>query len=336
MAGNKLAQLLGLSLVLVAVVAPAMANEHGDETVCAYRPWPGAVTLAPLAGKTYANVTEVALPNVHTLRNDFDFYNGIVTPDPPYYSDNVRFARSGKLLVQWKERRHPVRAAEAVIAITGTGGLADSWFVDSGMSKQHGADYLNFSGSVINQAGFDVYAPYVTHAHNFMNARRRLANKEGQGFLDLDARRVALLFSTIKSQGYRRIHLAGLSYGGQLAVMAGRRLVPSRQLGMILAVEGWWDMSWFGRDPSGAELFAAHWEMSFDRSQTRADFYNLPPNSYLARGPCNARMFSVYDALPPKQVINYQGAHEFLMSVFNEALERYRGAGVQQRRIKAR
>lgn len=329
-------------LVLLACVAsPAWAAPVTD---CTYRPWQGSVTPFTNSNppRTFTTVDGLGTNYDKSLRNNGDYYRGNVTPDPPsttapYYT-LYRFLRETHeftndhdrhLLVQYLQKVHSTQADEAVILIHGSGVYPDGWFSDAPISSSWGMPYLNFAGSDIYGAGLDVYAPYVTHQNDFHNGTKALGgayedeNGSAVTWPDIDIRRVLALFNHLKAQGYNKIHIAGVSYGALVAVYATQRIESDSKRGLTLAVEGWLHTRGYAENATDFEEFSSNWAMIWPGPR-RAEVINPPSNTWLAYGSCNAATYSdTYDDAPSNNVITYDGAHEFLYSVWQEALSRY-------------
>lgn len=299
-----------------------MASE-GTTQDCAYRPWVGSVT--PWANKTFATILGTGTNYDASLWNDWAYYRGLSTPDPPaltppWYT-HYRYLRTGLLVTQYYQQTHTPQAGEAVIVVHGSSLYPDAWFSDAPVSQVWGGNYTNFGGSSLFADGYDVFAPYVTHHGSLNAALRRVANAYGDEVYSIEVRRALALFDHLKAQGYTRIHLVGISYGGWIVVETARTLSdPVR--GVVLAVEGWLPSRVYVENGMGGQpaLFQSGWEMSFTPTER---FLDVPPGVQVAYGSCNAPAYAApYSALPAEQVITYTGAHEFLMSVWDEARAR--------------
>lgn len=302
-------------------------------TDCTYRYWDSALT--PFSGKTYSTLSASASPWAPTVLNDYDFYRGQITADPPSGTER-KWKKVGfplgpydeapnTVLLQWLERRHAVRPDEAVIAITGNSLTPGAWFSDSlDAQGQTVVPYTNYTGTQLYADGFDVFAPMTTHVTAFQDAQSRLASAYGDDFGSMDTRRIVAMFRHAKALGYSKIHLVGTSGGGWYSILASRALADDPALGMALAVEGWFSTQKFAEtDPS--KLFAPGWEASFGRDAPLSDFLSYPPNAYFAYGSCNAAAYSPdHSRLPPSRLMTYDGAHEFKHEVFQWALNRWR------------
>lgn len=299
--------------------------------------WPGSLT--PFESRDYSDVIGCGVPYDASVYADFASYLGLPFPNPvasserkflraPFHIASDRIER--ELLVQWVERKHTVRPSEAVICLHGNSALPDAWFSDSALSLQWGENYTNYTGTALYGAGFDVFAPFVTHQIKFQNARRRVAATFGERWQDMDVHRVVALFEYLKSLDYEKIHITGLSGGGGLTVLTARELAGDDNLGMALAIEGWFNMRRFpltggGDEAAAPQLYLQTWEMSFGPFMDPRDFYNLPPDTYVAHGTTYAWMFAQdYAKLTPRMVVTYTGSHEVKLSVWEAALARYR------------
>jgi pimeloyl-ACP methyl ester carboxylesterase len=305
---------------------------------CAYRPWMNSVT--PFTDKTFADVEGAGTGYDKTLRNNWDYYAGIETADPPANTPpryaHYRFLRethrlnderARHLLVQYYEQIHNPQAREAVIAIHGSGLFPDAWFRGSALSRSWGANYTNYGGTAFHADGYDVYAPFVTHHSKFSSAGRRVAAAYGDEVYSMDVRRIMALYSHLKKRGYARIHLAGVSYGGWMSILAAKALGSDPVRGTVLAIEGWIPSRAFVEMGPGDQphLWTYGWEETFSPSFTTENFLDLPKGVQLAYGTCNSATYAPwYSLLPRSQVIIYKGAHEFLWSVWREALDRTR------------
>lgn len=304
-------------------------------TDCTYRYWP--LSLSPFDGRTYANVLATGTNYDKSMRNDYDYYRGIVTADPPsstppYYT-NYRFLRETHvipgdhdrhLLVQYYQKVHETQADEAAIVLHGSSLYPDGWFADSPVSQSWPMPYTNYAGSNLFNAGFDVYAPKVQHHSAFANARRRVASSYGETWPELDVKRINALFNHLKALGYSKIHVAGLSYGAQLAVLFAQITEGDPARGMALAIEGWIHTRPYVENGHEFEEWASNFEMIFP-GPTIQDVLSPPRDTWLAYGSCNAATYAATYAQIPDQsrVITYDGAHEFLLSVWQEAWGRY-------------
>lgn len=321
-------------LLLALLLDPAAARAQD----CAYRPWAGSIT--PWVDKTFTQVLGASANYEASIWNNWAYYRSLPTPDPPALTGpqflSYRFIRETHrpegepprdLVAQYYQRVHAERASDAVISIHGSSVYPDAWFADSLLSLQWGPNYTNFGGSDLYNAGYDVYAPYVTHYGVVNGATRRVAGAYGDEVYAIDLRRVLALYRRVKAQGYRKVHVVGVSYGGLIAVLAAREIGADPARGVVLAVEGWLpsrEYVEFG-DGSQSNLWHPAWEMSFSPTFTKKEFLNLPPGVQVAYGSCSARTYDRwYALLPSSQVITYTGAHEFLWSVWLEALKRTR------------
>lgn len=306
---------------------------------CAYRPWTNAAT--PWVNYTFATALQLDHGYQYTLYNNWAFYRGLPTPDPPAFTPawaaNYRYLRlpvmlegtSRDLIVQWYQRTHSPQATKAVIVIHGSALYPDAWFADSSLSMNAawGPNYTNFGGTTFYNDGYDVFAVFVTHHWLFQAMTRRVASAYGEYATSVDQRRVVALFDRLKTLGYGRIHIVGISYGGWMTVLAARALTSDPVLGVALSVEGWVPSRVIIElgDGSQPHLSLPGWEISFEGGlpSSLADYVNLPTNVQIANGSCNPALYGpLADRLPVNQVINYVGAHEFLWSVWQIALTR--------------
>jgi dienelactone hydrolase len=303
---------------------------------CAYRPSMQAVTQ--FDSLTYANVLTAATDYKKTIANSWAYYNpgAALEPDPTLWYPEYKFKRVGRLTTRWYEKARTPRAAEAVIAIHGSSSIPDLWFSDSQASGSWGANYLNFGGTALYNAGFDVFAPHVTHVPRFNIAGARLAEANGDKPHSIDLARVLTLYDELKGRGYERIHIVGISYGAQLAGHAARALRDDPARGVVVAIEGWLPERAYIRVPDAAALFLGNWENMFGNGQSEAVFADIPDRTYVAYGSCSitadaswpglSDLYSApYATLPAGKVIYYTGAHEYLHSVFAEAISRAYG-----------
>jgi pimeloyl-ACP methyl ester carboxylesterase len=306
-----------LFVLVVLVCLPTMALAQSED--CTYQPWAGSVQ--PFESRNFANVSATGTNYDMSLWNNFAYYRGLPTPDPPT-SANLQFLRrtdtlgneSKQMVAQYYQKLHPTRTAEAVILIHGSSLYPDAWFSDSALSSQWGANYTRYGGSTLFDDGFDVFAPYVTHSGKFEAMTRRVAAAYGDEFLSLDVRRVLTLFDDLKSRGYLKVHIVGVSYGGWLAVLAARTLAADPIKGAVLAIEGWLPSRRYLDlvDKQQTHLQSMNWEMTFSPAFSVADFVALPSGVTLAFGSCNAYIYQTpYADLPASQVVTYVGAHEF-------------------------
>jgi pimeloyl-ACP methyl ester carboxylesterase len=300
---------------------------------CLYRPSLQFVTQ--FDGMTYADVLNAGSDYKKTFANAWAYYNPAapLEPDPyPWYPE-YKFKRVGRLMARWYEKARSPRAAEAVIAIHGSSSIPDMWFADSQAAQGWPMDYLNHGGTALYNSGYDVFAPHVTHVPRFNLAGARLAEANGERPHTLDLSRCLALFDELKARGYERIHIVGISYGGQLAGHLARALRDDVARGVVLAIEGWLPETAYIRVPNAAALFLGNWENMFGNGQSDAVFRDLPDRTYVAYGSCSLTadpgypgltdLYSApYATLPAGKVIYYTGAHEYLHSVFAEAMAR--------------
>lgn len=308
-------------------------------TDCTYRYWSGVIT--PYNGIKWDTVQNAGTNHWHTLKNDYNFYIGVTTDtNPPVEGDaswyigyrklwkDITFSdKTRRLLCQWYERSRPTPANEAIIFIHGSSIIPDAWFASSLVSQAWGSTYANGIGDSAYNAGYDCYAPCVTWVNEFCNARSRASHAyaelslfPGKDFPDLDLRRILALYDTVKAKGYSKIHLVGVSYGAQLAVLAARYLASDSALGCTTAVEGWLPTRTYIENGSPTDEWAANFEMVFWPCSP-ADFADLPPRTYLVYGDCNSATYSAsYQTLPSSKVIYRAGAHEIFYSDFTTAL----------------
>jgi pimeloyl-ACP methyl ester carboxylesterase len=301
---------------------------------CDYRP--SYQFVAQFDGFTYANVLNAGSDYKKTFANAWAYYNPAapLEPDPyPWYPE-YRFKRVGRLMARWYEKARSPRAAEAVIAIHGSSSIPDMWFADSQAAQGWPTDYLNHGGTALYNAGFDVFAPHVTHVARFNIAGARLAEANGDRPHTLDLNRCLALFDEIKARGYERIHIVGISYGGQLAGHLARALRDDPARGGVVAIEGWLPERAYIRVPNASALWLWNWENMFGNGQSDAVFADLPDRTYVAYGSCSitadptypglSDLYSEpYATLPAEKVIFYTGGHEYLQSVFDEARNRW-------------
>lgn len=310
-------------------------------TDCNYYPSTNAV--AQYEDKTFATLHNAGSDYKFSLRNGWSYYNpsAAAEPDPiPYYPEYkfLRETHTGpngeqrRMLARWYEKKHATQAQEAVIAIHGASSIPDLWFADSQASISWAVPhYLRNGGTSLYNAGYDVFAPHVTHVAKFNVALARLARAHGDQAFDLDLRRLIALYGQLKSRGYQTIHITGTSYGAHLSVLLARHFAADPALGVTVAIEGWLPSRAFVQTPDAYALYAWNWENVFP-GETLNSFLDLPPRTYVAYGSCstNASPYagltdnytSWYAQLPQDRVITYDGSHEWKMSVFTEALGR--------------
>lgn len=294
---------------------------------CAYRY--SQASLTSVSGATFDTVMNTGYNYQWCLRNNKDYYTQTVTPNPPsnlapYYL-NYRYVRDGYCLAQYYQKLQAVQPNEAVILVHGSSTGPDFWFYRP-PSDPWADTYLNGGGLDVFAAGYDCYAPYVTHAETdaapFCRASGRLAVGYGEKFGDLDTKRVVAVFNEVKAKGYSKIHLVGISYGGGVVMDARKILDGDPQLGMSLIIEGWLPAK--ANVSTWQNLTASNVEVVFQMNITDSEFGDVPADTYLAYGSCNAANYAPwYTSFSSDQVITYTGAHEFLMSVFNQAMTRY-------------
>ena len=320
---------------LFVVLAALIAAAEGGPNDCEYRfnpgrvDWTQGVTFDDLrARNTGFNYPESLLNNEDYYRR----YGGTrkTTPAPPALTapwyldlDYVRETHPDptpgepdrQLLAQFLFQRHSPPSDEAVIAIHGSSVIPNDW--------ASGQYYLRNGRQQIFAEGFDFYAPYVTHVASFNSATRRIAGAYGDEGYTIDLLRVKAVFAHVKAMGYEKIHIVGVSYGGQLAVYAARDLRDDPTLGFTLAIEGWFPSAIYTEDDEPAQEWWPNWECTFPGIQL-AEFSALPANVYLAHGSCpfGQKLATWYADLPAERVIRYTGAHEYVHSAFDEAASR--------------
>jgi hypothetical protein len=286
-----------------------------------------AQSVTQFADKTFANVLTASSDYKKSLRNNWVYYNpsAALEPDPTTVYSGVpypyEFKRVGRMMSRWYAKAHSIPATDAVIVIHGSTSLPDLWFADSQVSQSWGEDYLHHGGTVIYNEGYDVFAPYVTHV------------AKGDHPHTLDLNRCLALYDELKSRGYARIHLVGISYGAQLVGHLVRSLRDDDCRGMSLAIEGWLPETAYIRVPDASALFLWNWENMFGNGQSDAVFRDLPDRTYLAHGSCAITRnpmhpglpdlyTDIYATLPQEKVIFYDGAHEYRHDAFLEAMAR--------------
>lgn len=332
--------------ILLALVTSSVATD------CTY--YPSMQANNWYDGKTYADLVgdKFSKPNhALSIRNQFDYYNGIVTENPPSEADvmppgtpqwyvNYRFLREvhygpngtqRNMIAMWYERTHPTPSTTAVIAVHGASSIPDSWFSASIVSQTWGMNYLKFGGDQLLAMGFDVFAPHVIHPARFNVAGARVARSHGEDGYSLDLKRIIALFNHLKGRGYTTIHLVGGSYGAQLVVRAAQALRNDVALGATAAIEGWLPTSDYTDEPNHYALFGWNWENMFP-GESMADFMDIPPRTYLAFGTCSrntspwAGLTNIYAPTyalwPSDRVVEYDGAHEYNHGAFVSALTR--------------
>jgi len=287
----------------------------------AYRP--NLASLAMLENETYktlAGNTQHSFKYVLSLLNDRSFYDNIPAVQPGVSTPETEGALAeGPVLVQFVKKLHS-SAKEAVILIHGNSVIPDDWFSDE--------YYLNNGGEKLHSAGFDIYCPYVTHSSRFQNSRSRLAALVNQDWKSLDVLRIKLLFNSIKEK-YNKIHIVGISGGGMIASLFAKANLQEQNMGCVLNIEGW-SSSKNIAEVDDWTLFAWNYEMVFHPPSNLSynDFLSLPENCFLAVGHyslADAEITFMKQALTydKENLILYAGGHEFILAVWEEALNRF-------------
>jgi pimeloyl-ACP methyl ester carboxylesterase len=292
---------------------------------CAYRYNQAATD--PYEKATYALIKNSDFPLRHSIYNDYEYYmdqEPHCSPIPNYSClQNKSLLTYYMAKVSGETKTAKEAAKEAIILIHGNSVLPENFF-------DHSDSYLNNAGADLFEKGYDIYAPYVTHLSTFQNARRRLASLKGESPEALDVKRILSLLSSIENR-YSRIHLAGVSYGGILAVQAYRRLLDadgynlagaSQKIGVVLSIEGYAPTERLvTQNPDS--LFAWNWEMVYPGESTD-DFNRMlaRPNVYLAYGSCWENTWTVLleEAPTESKIIPYQGPHEFKTEILLDVL----------------
>lgn len=293
---------------------PSHSQNHHLKDACAYRYNNNSITMLDKLDYNGLELTDFKYRS--SLLNSRDYYLEH-TSKCPSGLDHLCLIQKNVLL-EYQSRVHSARPSEAVIIIGGNSVLPEDSF--------HATNtYMNNTGSLLYSKGYDIYAPYVTHHWRFQIARRRLASLKGEDFFAHDIRRIKMLLQEL-SLKYRTIHLVGTSYGGALAIRTAMDLDKklSRKLGVVVSVEGWLPVEKI-IETNPRSLFARNWGMIFP-GVLEAEFRQAGsfPNIYFAYGNCAQELYKpIYDELPNAQVIQYQGAHELKLTVFQEALRRY-------------
>jgi hypothetical protein len=323
--------------LLMLIAGPAWAVD------CTYRPSTQFVTQ--FDGKTFASVLTAGTDYKKTMANTWVYYapSAPMEPEPTIYEPGRHaFTRTivlgpngeqRRLTTRWYQQLHEQRADEAVIFIHGSSSVPDMAFADSQAAQAWPMDYLNHGGTTLYNAGYDVFAPHVTHVARFLIAGTRLAEANGDSAATIEINRVLATYNHAKSLGYTRIHMIGLSSGAQYTGHAARVLRDDPQRGVFLAVEGWLPETQYARVGDSAALYLWNWENMFGNGQSDAVFRDLPARTYVAYGSCSitadaqwpglSDLYSApYATLPSEKVIFYTGAHEYLHSVFAEAMAR--------------
>ena len=223
--------------------------------------------------------------------------------------------------MQYVMRIHE-NSRKAVILIPGNGSIPNDYFTG-------GNTYLNAAGKDIFDEGFDVFSPYITHSSRFQNSRRRLASLSGERWEDHDVQRIVILLERLAKK-YDEIHIAGVSTGGMLAIRSYRTFTQafpeaSKRIGVVVSVEGWQSGGHLIKKQEDS-LFRWNWEMAFPGIDKKEfDSIANTRNVFLAFGSCNEGFFKpIYSKFFQGRVLRYQGAHEFKVDVFFEALKRWR------------
>jgi hypothetical protein len=314
------------ALLFVVGVAFALPQTAAAQS-CAYRYSQAAINS--VAGRTFDDIMASGYNYQWSLRNNWDRYNSITTANPPSNAApwhlNYRYERSGYTLAQYYQKVHATQANEAVIVLHGSSVGPDFWFFRP-PADTWADTYLNGGGIDLYNDGFDVYAPYVTHAETdaapWSRASGRVATGAGARFGDLDIERAGLVYDALVAKGYSKIHIVGISYGGAIAVGLRKAKEGSNKLGLTLAIEGWLPAR--AHTGSWSNLTAGNMEVVFQVGITQAQFAALPSETYVAYGSCNAASYTPhYGIFTSDQVITYTGAHEFLKSVWDAALYRH-------------
>ena len=296
-----------------------LKNSHVNSDECAYRP--NVNIINDQSTLIYESLAQTSFKYNDTLMNDYNYYSNLnqLSPLEGQYiiSDNV--------LVQYMSNTHPELSEHAIILMHGNSSIPDGFLSDTG-------SYLNGAGRNLYDFGFDIYAPCTTHNSRFQNSRRRLASLHNEYPKELDVKRIVILIDSIAKR-YRHIHLAGVSNGGALAVLAWKKIANHRSdlhtnIGVVLSIEGFHPREqWLEVDP-GVSLFQWNWEMTFPGTN-QEDFVLLASmkNVFLALGSCNRERYEIFyeDILHDGEtVIYYDGAHEFNPEVFMNAFGRWR------------
>ena len=292
---------------------------HMGSDECAYRP--NLNIINDQSTFIYESLAQTSFKYKETLMNDYSYYSNLNKLSPPegqhIIADNV--------LVQYMSNAHPELSEHAIVLIHGNSSIPDGFFSNTG-------SYLNGAGRNLYGFGFDIYAPYTTHNSRFQNSRRRLASLHDEYPKELDVKRIVILIDSIAKR-YRYIHLAGVSNGGALAVLAWKNITSHRsdlyaKIGVVLSVEGFHPREkWLEINPS-ISLFQWNWEMVFPGTK-QEDFVLLASmkNVFLALGSCNRKRYEIlYEDIlhDGETIIHYDGAHEFNPEVFMDAFGRWR------------
>jgi pimeloyl-ACP methyl ester carboxylesterase len=269
----------------------------------------------------YRDLKGMSFKYRHSLLNDYSFYTRTPTERPPEGECLLK----NHVLVQYVRRTHQPPAKHAVILIHGNSSIPDDFFADNGT-------YLNDAGTQLYAQRFDIYAPYVTHNSRFQDARRRLASLAGHSFPELDVQRIVLLIESA-ARDYQFLHLAGVSYGGLLAVLTYARVGESspdtaKRIGVVLSIEGLAPAEKIIKADLRSSLFAWNWEMVFPGIGS-AQFLDLAKreNVYLAFGSANKQTYEIlYEDISGARkadyrVLEYDGGHEFKPEVFLQAFK---------------
>jgi hypothetical protein len=297
------------------------AHDLGETGTCKIK---GHADARLVKGRVYQNVLESGYKYAASLANDRNYYLGI--KDQCVMIDGAQCVVKENIALYFLERRHAKRAKEAIVLIHGNSTYPDGFF---------GGDdtYLLGAGTKLFEGGYDVFAPYITSDSEFQIARRRLASMRGENLLALDSRRVALLLEMLAGE-YDRIHVAGVSYGGFIAVDSFRLVKENGarealdKMGAVLSIEGW-SPSERWADLAPHYLFTPNYERLF---------YIVPmdtflrmaaePNVFFGNSSCRKKRYDtlLQDLPADARQLRYTGFHSMRADVVQQAVDHYNGA----------
>ena len=238
--------------------------------------------------------------------------------------------RHKELVLEYESKTHIDKPSQAVILIHGNSSTPDQFF-NNPLDPNGIPVYLNNAGDKLFSQNFDIYAPYVTHASRYQNANRRQLSTEGKKPQHNDVQRILKMYDKIKNK-YDTIHIAGVSYGGVLAVSAYQQIRKQpNKVGKVLSFEGWGNNLAILRNISFNDfnmyLFEPNFEMVFVMV-TEAEFWEMlaDPKVFLAYSSCFRRNWEdIQEEIIQKEMqdklIYYKGTHEFKTDVFLNLIE---------------